>query len=109
MAARKRLRAGSSMAQNACTSAGPMSPLIVTPGRPSSRGRGIGKALMHALAADLRAAGYHLLRLDSANFMTEAHALYRSVGFVVCEPYAESEIPQEFHANWTFMERALVS
>ncbi len=39
---------------------------------PAFRGRGI---------ADAAAEGYRTLRLETADFMTEAHALYRSVGF----------------------------
>jgi GNAT superfamily N-acetyltransferase len=48
---------------------------------PSARGRGIGRALMQRLLAEARAEGFRVARLETANFMTEAHALYRSLGF----------------------------
>jgi hypothetical protein len=38
-------------------------------------------------------------------FMTAAHALYRSCGFVDIEPYAESEIPDEFKSSLVLMEK----
>jgi GNAT superfamily N-acetyltransferase len=75
--------------------------------RPALRGNGIGRELVQALIADLRSAGYTTLRLDSANFMREAHGLYRSLDFAERDPYPESEIPAAFHANWVFMERRL--
>ncbi|MGE5223379.1 MAG: GNAT family N-acetyltransferase, partial [Omnitrophica WOR_2 bacterium] len=54
-----------------------------------------------------RAAGYRSIRLDSPDFMTAAHALYLSSGFVKIEPYPESEIPDEYKGFWVFMERIL--
>jgi hypothetical protein len=48
--------------------------------------------------------GYSTLRLDSAGFMTDAHALYRSCGFRDRLPYDESEIPPEYQQHWVFME-----
>lgn len=47
---------------------------------PAYRGRGIARALIEELMA--RAEGYRTLRLETADFMTEAQALYRAVGFV---------------------------
>jgi hypothetical protein len=52
-------------------------------------------------------AGYEHIRLDSPDFMTAAHGLYRSSGFVDIEPYPESEIPDEHKPHWVFMERTL--
>jgi ribosomal protein S18 acetylase RimI-like enzyme len=48
---------------------------------PAGRGQGIARALIERLIADARAEGYERLRLETADFMTSAHALYRSVGF----------------------------
>ena len=50
--------------------------------RPQGRGRGVGRALLQRLVDDARSEGYRTARLESLQFMTEAHALYRSFGFV---------------------------
>ena len=75
--------------------------------RPAWRRRGIGRALVDAAVAEMRAAGYTRMRLDSARFMAEAQALYRSAGFRDTAPYPESEIPPEYWAHWVFMELPL--
>ena len=75
--------------------------------QPSSRRGGLGRAIVDALITAARDAGYRRLRLDSPNFMTAAHALYRSSGFVDIGPYPESEIPDQYKAHWVFMERLL--
>ncbi|GLZ02894.1 hypothetical protein Acsp03_03610 [Actinomadura sp. NBRC 104412] len=49
--------------------------------RPQARGQGIGRAILEILLADARTIGYEVARLETATFMREAHALYRSVGF----------------------------
>jgi len=74
---------------------------------PDQRGRGIGRALVHALIADLRSAGYVTLRLDSGRFMTAAHALYRALGFQEIAPYPESEVPEDLRQHCIFMELPL--
>jgi GNAT superfamily N-acetyltransferase len=48
---------------------------------PAARGRGIGRVLLQLLLEEAREEGFRLARLETANFMTEAHALYRSLGF----------------------------
>jgi GNAT superfamily N-acetyltransferase len=58
---------------------------------PAFRGRGAARAIVERLVSDGRAAGYRALRLESAVWMVEAHALYRSVGFVDGDDYAERE------------------
>jgi GNAT superfamily N-acetyltransferase len=72
--------------------------------RPEHRGKGLGRALLEALILEARQAGYARIRLDSVRFMREAQALYTAQGFQPIEPYAESEIPAEFHSHWVFME-----
>lgn len=72
--------------------------------RPEYRRRGIGQALLLAIINEACQIGYSKLRLDAAPFAKEAHALYYSVGFQNTEPYPESEIPQEYHPRWVFME-----
>lgn len=76
--------------------------------RPALRRRGVGRALVAAAVAEMRAAGFATLRLDSARFMNAAHSVYRTAGFREIEPYLESEVPREFHAHWVFMELPLV-
>ena len=58
---------------------------------PAFRGRGAARAILERLVADGRVAGYRALRLESAVWMVEAHALYRSVGFVDGDNYPERE------------------
>ena len=60
--------------------------------RPSSRGLGIGRAILQQLIDDARTLGYTTIHLDSAPFMLEAHALYRRFGFVPSSP----------HKGWEF-------
>ncbi len=75
--------------------------------RPQYRRKGVGRALVAGLIDEACQMGYHTLRLDSARFMQDAQALYRSFGFSLIAPYAESEIPEAFRAHWIFMERPL--
>ena len=72
--------------------------------RPEYRRKGIGRALLKAILNEASQIGYSKIRLDSAPFAKEAHALYRSVGFQNTQPYPESEIPKKYHSNWIFME-----
>jgi ribosomal protein S18 acetylase RimI-like enzyme len=74
---------------------------------PAYRRAGAGRALLRALLVAASASGYARVRLDSPDFMTAAHALYRSHGFVEIGPYPESEIPDRFKSHWVFMERSL--
>lgn len=50
--------------------------------RPRARGQGTGRAILERLLADARTIGYRTARLETLIFMREAHALYRSLGFV---------------------------
>jgi N-acetylglutamate synthase-like GNAT family acetyltransferase len=59
--------------------------------RPSARGSGVGRALLAQLLDDACGLGFDVVRLESAAFMTEAHALYRSFGFHEVEPYEGRE------------------
>jgi len=74
---------------------------------PSHRRAGVGRALLGKLIAAAQTERYTRVRLDSPDFMTAAHDLYRSTGFVDIDPYPESEIPDEHKAHWVFMERML--
>jgi GNAT superfamily N-acetyltransferase len=74
---------------------------------PFRRRGGIGRAMLDRLLERATAAGYARIVLDSPDFMTAAHALYRSKRFTDTSPYSESEIPPEFRSHWVFMERPL--
>lgn len=74
---------------------------------PSHRGAGTGRAMLDRLLTAARTAGYERIRLDSPEFMTAAHGLYRSRGFVDIGAYPESEIPDRYKSHWVFMERLL--
>ena len=75
--------------------------------KPSHRRGGLGRALVDELVAMMRSAGYGRVRLDSPNFMTAAHRLYRASGFADVVPYPESEIPEAYRPHWVFMEMRL--
>ena len=77
--------------------------------RPAFRRRDIGRALIDTAIKEVRAAGYSTLRLDSARFMTVAHAVYPAAEFRDISPYLESEIPAAYHPFWVFMELSLVN
>lgn len=74
---------------------------------PKHRRSGAGRTLLDRLITTARTAGYWRMRLDSPDFMTAAHGLYRSSGFTEIGPYSESEIPQEYRSHWIFMEKDL--
>lgn len=59
--------------------------------RPGHGGRGVGRALLERLVADARALGYRRVLLETLDFMTTAHSLYRSVGFVDTDRFAGFE------------------
>lgn len=69
---------------------------------PAHRGRGLGRALLDGLLAAAADAGHRQVLLDSVRFMTEAHALYESAGFVECDPHPETEIPPQHRRHWRF-------
>jgi GNAT superfamily N-acetyltransferase len=72
--------------------------------QPSFRRRGAGRLLVDASVQAARESDYSVMRLDSAGFMTDAHALYRACSFRDCSPYEGSEIPPEYQRYWVFME-----
>jgi GNAT superfamily N-acetyltransferase len=62
--------------------------------RASFRGLGAGGMILRRLVDDARKLGYRTIRLESAAFMHEAHALYRRFGFVPTRSYAGREFEQ---------------
>ena len=69
---------------------------------PDFRGRGIADALLDALEAFARDAGYRSAYLDSRADMHAAHRFYRRRGFEDCERYSDN-----FDAT-VFMRRSLM-
>ena len=60
--------------------------------QPHLRGVGGGRLLVERLLKDARSLGCRKVRLESLKALTAAHTLYRSVGFVEIEPYANSSM-----------------
>lgn len=83
--------------------------------RPAFRGRGLGRSIAERLIADARTIGYQRLRLESLEFLSAAHALYRSLGFREIAPYAQNsmqgfqpgETLERYYAITVFMEMEL--
>ncbi len=57
--------------------------------QPEFRSLGIGKQLVQASIHESQKLGYTHMRLDTLKFMTNAQALYRSLGFYDIEPYRD--------------------
>jgi GNAT superfamily N-acetyltransferase len=66
---------------------------------------GVGRRLTKALIDLARRRGLTTMRLDTGDLQTEAHALYRSLGFVPIRPYYEC--PDRLRKHLVFMELAL--
>jgi len=60
---------------------------------PAARGTGVGRAILQHIIAEARKRGYARLSLETgtAPLHATAVALYRSAGFVSCEPFADYE------------------
>jgi len=69
------------------------------------QGQGIGRRLCAALIESAKSDGYDLMRLDTANRLTEAIGMYRSFGFEICKPY--KNYPDELMPYLAFMELRL--
>jgi len=60
--------------------------------QPHVRGIGAGRSLVERLLRDARELGYVKVRLESLRALAPAHTLYRSVGFVEVEAYADNSM-----------------
>ncbi len=70
-----------------------------------ARGHGLGRRLSQGLIAAARADGYARMQLDTADRLTEAIAMYASMGFARIPPY--QAYPEHLMPYLIFMERAL--
>lgn len=76
--------------------------------RPWARGRAVGRALLDRLVRDATELGYRTARLETASFMTQAHALYRSIGFRDIPTFDHNEASMSgLEAHMRFMELPL--
>jgi GNAT superfamily N-acetyltransferase len=75
---------------------------------PEFRGRKVGEKLVARLIQEAKIIGYSRILLDSDPYMTKAHSIYRSFGFIETEPYSESEMDgTEYAKNMIYMELLL--
>jgi ribosomal protein S18 acetylase RimI-like enzyme len=61
--------------------------------RPEARGHGLGRTLVNSIIELSSAGGYRRMVLETLTSMTEARALYRSLGFAECAPYYANPQP----------------
>ncbi len=75
--------------------------------RPDARGEGLGQRLVLKLIDEARNGGHSEIYLDTADFMSSAHSLYRSLGFRDIAGYPEAEHQQNVSPHVIYMALAL--
>jgi ribosomal protein S18 acetylase RimI-like enzyme len=72
---------------------------------PAFRGQGIGESLVEALFEQTQIQGHKRVILDSHRSMTQAHKIYRKLGFT--EVDAPPDFPEELKPVVIFMDCSL--
>jgi len=75
--------------------------------RPKYQGKGYGKEMLNKLIKKAKELGYSTLRLETADFSTTAHYVYRSAGFKEIAEYHGGETPEWLRPYCIFMEKNL--
>jgi GNAT superfamily N-acetyltransferase len=75
--------------------------------RPEHQGKGYGKEMLNKLIVKARELGYSALRLETVDFSTTAHHVYRSAGFKEIAEYTGGETPEWLRPHCMFMEKNL--
>lgn len=75
--------------------------------RPKYRGKGFGKAMLQRLIQKAKTLGYTTLRLETGDYSTTAHHIYRSAGFKDIDEYTHMETPEWYRQYCLFMEKKL--
>lgn len=70
--------------------------------RPTARGAGLGRRLMERALEEARGMGLHSVLLDTGEWDTDAHRLYRRLGFVEVDAFPESQVPPELQGRLLF-------
>ena len=69
--------------------------------RSGARGTGLGCALVENVLTHARDIGYRELRLDTADWMSDAVRLYQRLGFRECSPYYHNPLPGAVYMSRT--------
>ena len=73
--------------------------------QPEYRGNGYGKKMLELLLKKGKELDFSSIRLDTGEFMTAAHQVYRLAGFREREQYPETEVPLPIQHLWLYMEK----
>ena len=61
--------------------------------RPEFRGLSVGKTLAKQLISEAAKVGYSTMYLDTLETLKAAMGIYKSLGFVITEPYYQNPLP----------------
>ena len=74
--------------------------------QPRGRGTGLGRRLAQAVIERARSMDYHELKLDTLAGMTQARALYASLGFRECAAYYDNPLPGVAYLSLSLVSEA---